>query len=130
MNIPRIWQFAQAVCLVLLALSITTPAQEQDTEPTQDKIRFANVYVKSALSVLGKNLKMEVVYDQSVKNEMVEIELEKVTVSKAMTVIFEKHKLRACLIEEKTILVFPDTEENRKKNEQYKPWPAKREPEK
>ncbi|MGH9847475.1 MAG: hypothetical protein ACREEM_52955, partial [Blastocatellia bacterium] len=61
------------------------------------KIAFANVYVKSALSVLGKNLKMEVVYDQSVKNEMVEVELENVTVSQAMAVIFEKHKLRACL---------------------------------
>ena len=128
MKYRDIWKLLFISCLLLVLPGIgaaQTPASEEKLQ----NISFHNVFVKSALSVLGKNLKLEIVYDTSVKNEMVEIELENVTVSKAMTAIFEKHNLRACLIEEKTILVFPDTEVNRKKYEDRKPWPAKREPE-
>src|SRR5262249_53759912 len=132
MNYRDIWKPLSLSCLLLLVLTGSLYAQKPEpaSEERMQDISFHNVFVKSALSVLAKNMKMEIVYDQSVKNEMVDVELQGVTVSKAMTTIFEKHDLRACLIEEKTILVFPDTEEKRKKYKDNKPWPEKREPEK
>jgi hypothetical protein len=121
---------ASALSAILLPFAGSIRAQEQNAEPVMAKIAFANVYLKSALSVLAKNLKFEVEYDNSVKNQMVEIELENVSVSKAITTIFEQYKLWACLNEDNALLIFADTDDNRKKFAKHKLWPVKPEPEK
>ena len=48
-----------------------------------------------------------------------------VTIEQALKTILEDKKLQARIIEEKTIIVFPDNEAKRKKYEQYELWPAK-----
>jgi hypothetical protein len=119
-------------CFGMLVCLFAAPAfaQEPAPESVRQRIAFANVRVRSALSVLGKNLKMEVEYDNAVRNEMLEMELDDVSIPTAMTVIFKRFGLRACLIEEKTIFIYPDTEAARGKYAHHKPWPAVSESEK
>jgi hypothetical protein len=48
-----------------------------------------------------------------------------VTLEQALKIILEEKKLQARIMEEKTIIVFPDNEAKRKKYEQYQLWTAK-----
>jgi type II secretory pathway component HofQ len=64
-------------------------------------------------------------FDVTVKEDRLSIELTDVTLEQALKIILEEKKLQARMMEEKTIIVFPDNETNRKKYEQYEPWPPK-----
>ena len=48
-----------------------------------------------------------------------------VTLEQAFKTILETKKFQARIIEEKTIIVFPDNEANHQKYKQHELWPAK-----
>ena len=72
---------------------------------------------------MGKQLKINVVYDDTVKDTRLNIELKDVTIKAAMRIIFLQQRLQARLIEDKTILVIPDNETIWRRYEKYKVWP-------
>src|SRR5262249_17183617 len=84
--------------------------------------------VKSAVSFVGKQLGLKVVFDDSVKDDSLSIELIDVTPEQGLKLIFDEKKLQARIMEEKTIIVYRDDEANHKKYEQYDLWPANSKP--
>ncbi|MCI0665151.1 MAG: STN domain-containing protein [Acidobacteria bacterium] len=114
---------------LLVCFSITafaqSPAEAQDSvQKDRTNISF-NSPVKAAIDTLGKQLKLNVVFDDSVKDERLTLELKDVTVKQTMKIILIQKKLQARTIEENTIIIFPDNEANRERYGQYEIWPAK-----
>jgi hypothetical protein len=84
--------------------------------------------VKIAVSFVGKQMGLKVVFDDSVKDDSLSIELTDVTPEQGLKLIFDEKKLQARIMEEKTIIVYRDDEANHKKYEQYDLWPANSKP--
>jgi type II secretory pathway component GspD/PulD (secretin) len=88
-------------------------------------IKFQNTSAKVAIAVVGKQMDLNVLFDETVKDDRLTIELPDVTLEQALKTILETKKLQARIIEEKTIIVFPDNEANQQKYKQHELWPAK-----
>ena len=103
-----------------------SPSEPQDSvKKNLAKVAFRNTSVKVAISAVGKQMGFEVVFDDTVEEDRITIELNDVTIEQALKTILEEKKLQARILEEKTLVVFPDNEAKRKKYEQYEPWPVK-----
>jgi type II secretory pathway component GspD/PulD (secretin) len=109
----------------LICLSIAGLAQSVEQEDkSKQNIEFKDASLKAVLATLGKQLKINVVFDDYVKDNKLTIELKDVTIKAAIKIIFVQQHLKACLIEDKTIIIFPDNETIRRRYyEQYKAWP-------
>ena len=116
--------------LLLLSCSISAFAQSP-SEPQKSgkkdlaKVTFRSMRLKFAISTLGNQMKLNTVFDDQVKDDPLTIELNDVTLKQALEIILVAKKLQARIIEEKTIIIFPDNETNRRLYEQYELWPAK-----
>nr|MDQ3013989.1 STN domain-containing protein [Acidobacteriota bacterium] len=98
-------------------------AEEHSKEEFKQNVVFKDSSQKAALAVLGKQLGLNVIFDDNVKEGKINIELTDVTLKAAMKIIFVQQRLQARLIEDKTIIIFPDNETIRRRYEQYKAWP-------
>ena len=116
-----------AILFVLFCLPIAglaqSPEQNKEEEKAMENVSFKDASVKAALATMGKQLKINVVYDDAVKDNRLSIELKDVTIKAAMKIILIQQHLQARWIEDKTIIVFPDNETIRRRYEQYKLWP-------
>jgi hypothetical protein len=65
----------------------------------------------------------EVIFDDSVKDSKLTIELKDIPIRKAIKTILESKKLNARLKDERFLVVFADTPENRERYSDLKPWP-------
>src|SRR5262249_21472634 len=114
---------------LLLCCSIGAYAQspsEPQESRKKDLARVAfNSPVKPAISTLGKQMRLNIVFDDAVRDEMITIELNDVTLEQALKIILEEKKLQARIIEENTIIIAPDNETCRYFYKQYELWPAK-----
>ena len=112
---------------VLICLPVagwTQPVeQSKDEEGLMKKIVFKDVNLRSVLATFGKQLRINIVYDEGVKDTRLSIELEDVTMKTAVKAILVQQNLQARLIEDGTIIVFQNNEASRKRYEQYKAWP-------
>lgn len=113
---------------VLICLPIAGWAQstEQGKEPGKlQNVNFQDASLKSSLKSLGVTLlNLNIVFDDLVKDNKLNIELKDVTPEAAMKIIFIQQRLQARLIEDKTIIIFPDNETILPRYKQYKVWPA------
>src|SRR5215475_13845006 len=125
--IRRSLQTLTPVMFLLLCSSISAVAQSPSKPQELIRIVFKNSTVKIAVSFVGKQMGLKVVFDDSVKDDSLSIKLTDVTPEQGLKLIFEEKKLQARIMEEKTIIVFPDNEAKRKKYEQYDLWPPKSE---
>ena len=97
--------------------------QGKNVEEIEQNVAFKDASVRSVLSVLGKQLKMNVVFDDTVKETRMSLELKNVTLISAVKSVLSQQHLQARLIENNTVIVFVDNETNRLRYEQYKAWP-------
>jgi len=89
----------------------------------QELISFKDTTLKAAIYSLGTESGLDILFDEAIKDsEMVNVELNDTTFGKAMDVVLLSKRLQAAFIAEKTIIIFPENEENRKKYEQYEFW--------
>ena len=118
------------VLLILTCLPIAGWGQSaespQDEEKAPQNIAFRDASLKAALATMGKQLKINVVYDDAVKDIRLSIELKDVTIKAAMKIILIQQHLQARLIEDKTILIFPDNEITGSVTRKIKPGRANR----
>lgn len=122
--IRRILQTLAPVMFLLLCISISAFGEPQSKPQALIRVKFKNSTVKTAVSFVGKQIGLGVVFNDSVKDDSFSMELTDVTPEQGLKLIFDEKKLQARLIEEKTILVYQDDEANHKKYEQYDPWTA------
>ncbi|MBO0857803.1 MAG: STN domain-containing protein [Chloracidobacterium sp.] len=117
-----------ASALLLLLGSMNAFAESQSKSQELIRIIFKNSTVKTAVSFVGNKMGLKVVYDDSVKDDSLSIELTDVTPEQGLKLIFAEKKLQARIMEERTIIVYRDDEANQKKYEQYDLWPSKSKP--
>jgi general secretion pathway protein D len=74
---------------------------------------------KNAVSTLGKQLGLNVVFDDSVKDDKVVIEMDDVTPAKALDIILMQKKHAFEQVDRRTIFVYPDNGTNRPRFEKF-----------
>jgi hypothetical protein len=124
MKLPK---FLLALSL-LFGLAVTSYAQSVTPQaankpmPVQD-VTLKDVDAKDAIRSLARAMKLNVVFDESVRiQNKLDLELHEVTQEAALKIIFIQQRLRASWIEDNTIYVYADTPQNRQRFEEYKLW--------
>lgn len=80
-----------------------------------------NVSLKAAVATLARQLDFVVMFDESVKNEKFDLVFSSATPIKVVESVFSSQKLRARILDERTIIVFADSAD---KYEKLLPWTA------
>jgi hypothetical protein len=68
-------------------------------------------------------VRLDVIFDDSVKDSTLTIDLNDIPVEKVIKTILEMKKLNARLKDKEFVVIFADTPENREKYSNLKPWP-------
>jgi hypothetical protein len=106
--------FAQAPVSTPAAAPTPIPESSEIKQGATQDIILKEVEAKDAIKALGKSLKYNVVFDESVRiPAKLDLELKDVTVGTALKVIFLQHKLRAFLIDGNTVYIHSDNPETR-----------------
>jgi hypothetical protein len=103
-------------------LNVAQTVQQDDKQVPLNNITFVDTPIKQALVALCTPMKLDVVFDDSVKNKKVNIKLEKVSARKAIGAILKGAELQAKMKDDHTLLIFADTPENREKYADLKSW--------
>lgn len=112
--------------LGLMLVVNTTQAQTSEQKKNLTRIAFADVSLKTALKMLAKQLRLNIVFDDSFRDmPRYELELEDVTLESALKIIFVQTHLSAKLLEENTLFVFFDNEQNQSRFSAYPKWSEK-----
>ncbi len=113
------------LCYSIVGLA-QTPSDVQELGPRTMSISFKDTSLKTAIQSVGKQLNLNVRFDEAIKDgEKITIELRDVSLETALKIFLLAKRLQARIIEENTIIVFPDNADNRQKYGQYELWPAK-----
>jgi type II secretory pathway component GspD/PulD (secretin) len=104
-------------------LNAAQTVPQGDQQDRLNNVKFVNTSIKTALVPLGSYIKLDVVFDDSVKNKKVTIELERVSVREAIEAILESIESQVKMKDDHTLLIFADTPENREKYGDLKSWP-------
>src|SRR4030095_10151641 len=102
-----------------------SPSATRESAQTTKTVFFNDAALKATISAIGSQLNLNVVFDDSMRDEKLTLELKDVTPKQVMKIVLIQKKLQARTIEENTIIVFPDNEANRRRYGQYELWPAK-----
>jgi hypothetical protein len=128
-------RFYQILMLLLFVggLSINTWAQKaappQAEKPVLQDFMMKDVEVKDTIKNIGRTLKVNVVFDESVRVQgKLDLELREVTLEAALKIIMIQNKLRASWIEDNTIMVYADNAQLRQRFQEYKTWEPKSSP--
>src|SRR5262245_57895159 len=76
-------------------------------------VKFTGTALKSAIKSLTEPLKLNVVFDDSIRNDPVTIEMNDVTVAKALDIVLMQKKLAFEEVDRRTIFIYPDNVNNR-----------------
>ncbi len=91
-------------------IQVATRTRSRDVVQT---ISFKDTKFKTVVLNLGRQLGLNVVFDESVKDQPVTIELTEVTVAKALDIIFKTYKYSFEQVDRRTMLVYLDNPTNR-----------------
>ncbi|HMV47963.1 MAG TPA: hypothetical protein PLD20_34805 [Blastocatellia bacterium] len=114
-----------SVLFVLLSLPILGVAQlsEAINQDSRMSFEFKDASLKAVLKNLGKQLDVDVVYENSVKDLNVTFRRTDVTMETMIKEILTVNHLQARVTDAKHVVIFADTEENRLRYESYTAWP-------
>src|SRR5262245_8460532 len=76
-------------------------------------VKFTGTPFKQAIKTLSEPLKLNVVFDDSIRNDPVTIEMNEVTVSRALDVVLMQKKCAFEQVDRRTIFIYPDNVNNR-----------------
>jgi type II secretory pathway component GspD/PulD (secretin) len=108
---------------LFLTLCFSIGAFAQSVSGTQELISFRDAPLKDVIYSLGTQSGLNILFDEAIKDsETVSIKLRDVSFKKALEISLQAKKMQAGIIAEKTIIVFPDNEDNRRKYGEYEFW--------
>ena len=124
-------KFRKLLLLLILLFGTVTISFAQTSTPEARNTNTVDVKLdddtKTVIKTLGRQLALNVVFDESVKvQSKVRMELHDVTMEALLQIVFVQKYLRACWTEDKTILVYADTPALRERFAQYKLWEPKK----
>jgi hypothetical protein len=102
--------------------NVAQTAPQGDQQDRLNSVKFVNTPIEMALVPLGSYIKLDVVFDDSVKNRKVTIELERVSIREAIEAILESAESQVKMKDDHTLFIFADTPENREKYADLKSW--------
>ena|SRR5215510_6469804 len=115
-----------SILVSMLCMATISFAQKAEQSPTTakkvDSVVFKQTELKTVLKNLGRNLKLNVVFDDSVRNPLLDIELNDVTIGAALKITLIQQGLDARLIEDNTIIVFYDAPSAPRRYMEFKRW--------
>lgn len=76
-------------------------------------VKFTGTPLKQAIKSLSEPLKLNIVFDDSIRNDPVTIEMNDVTVSRALDIILMQKKLAFEQVDRRTLFIYPDNVNNR-----------------
>ena len=76
-------------------------------------VKFTGTPLKQAIKSLSEPLKLNIVFDDSIRNDPVSIEMNDVTVSRALDIILMQKKLAFEQVDRRTLFIYPDNVNNR-----------------
>jgi general secretion pathway protein D len=76
-------------------------------------VKFTGTQLKQAIKSLTEPLKLNVVFDDSIRNDPVTIEMNDVTVARALDIVLMQKKLAFEQVDRRTIFIYPDNVNNR-----------------
>lgn len=89
-------------------------------------VNFQEVPLKQVIKTLTSQLKWNVVFDETFRDEpKYDLELKDVTLEAALKIVLIQKRLMARIIEDRTIIIFHDHPTNRGRFEEFPAWPAK-----
>lgn len=128
-------KFQQILMLLVLVSGLAVSSLAQKAEPSQveklvvQDVTLKDVEAKDAIKNIGRTLKMNVVFDESVRVQgKLDLELQNVTMESVLKIIMIQHKLRASWIEDNTIMVYADNAQLRQRFQEFKTWEPKANP--
>ncbi len=112
---------------LLLGLAVVGHAQSATPQaadkPIQADVTLKDIELKDAIKNLARGLKLNAVFDESVRSQgKLDLELHDVTVEATLRIVLIQQKLRACWIEDNTIYIFADNQQTRQRFDEYKVW--------
>ena len=111
------------LCIQVSNFAQTTPQSAmQDRDPKITISKSESPLIQDICRLVGE-LRLHVIFDDSVKDSRLNIDLKDVPISKAIKTILESKKLNVRLKSEGFLFIFADTPENREKYSDLKPWP-------
>jgi len=103
-------------------LNVAQTATQGDQKDRLPNIKFVDTPIKTTLVALCTSMKLDVVFDDSVENKEVTINLKNVSVRKAIEAILKSTESQVKMKDDHTLLIFADTPENREKYADLKSW--------
>jgi general secretion pathway protein D len=76
-------------------------------------VKFTGTPLKLAIKSLSDPLKLNIVFDDSIRNDPVTVEMNDVTVSRALDIILMQKKLAFEQVDRRTLFIYPDNVNNR-----------------
>lgn len=119
-----------SVLFTLFCVSSAGLAQSAKPKSNQPVvIEFKEVSLKSVIKNLATQLKLNIVFDETFRDEpKYDLELNDVTLEAALKIVLIQKRMTARIIEDKTIIIFADNPTMRARFEEFPVWPAKYEP--
>jgi hypothetical protein len=110
-------------CIQVLNFAQTTPQSAMQDQNPPISIRKRGSPLIQDIVLLVRMFRLDVIFDDSVKDSKLTIDLKDVPIKKVIKTILESKKLNARLKDEKFVVIFADTPENREKYSDLKSWP-------
>ena len=115
--------FAQAPAATRESTQAAIEQMRSSAAGTQELISFKDTPLKAAIYSLGTELGLNILFDEAIKDtEMVSVELCDTTFGKALDIVLLNKKMQAGFIAEKTLIIFQDNEDNRRRYRQFELW--------
>lgn len=121
----------QKIILLLTLAMFCVPgiSLAQSAKPKSNQVTvidFKDMSLKSVIKNLATQLKINVVFDESFRDEpKYDLELTDVTLEAALKIVLIQKRITARLIEDKTIIIFADNPTIRPRFEEFPAWPVK-----
>ncbi len=85
----------------------------------QKKVEIRDLNLKASVASIGKQLGLNMIFDESVKESKFSIDLQDVTYAKALDLIFLQNKLTFEVVDRKTIFIYADNATNKQRFERF-----------
>lgn len=115
--------FLAFVLLSVQNLNVAQTAPQGDQKDSLHDIKFVDAPIEKVLVALCTPMKLDVVFDDSVENKEVTINLKNVSIRKAIEAVLKSTESQVKMKDDHTLLIFADTPENREKYADLKSWP-------
>lgn len=120
-------QIILSLLFTLCCASSVNLAQASKSNSSQVMVvSYQEMELKQVIKNLAAQLKWNVVFDETFRNEpKYDLDLKDVTLEAALKIVLIHKHLMARIIEDKTIIIFADNPTNRARFEEFPAWPAK-----